>query len=126
MKWKHNFKHVDRSESLEGYIESRFEKMEHLILRDSQWQVFYSFDKNDCCVEISGGNGISHFKASAKGSDFYGAADSAADKLSRQFLKKKERVQHRKNFAHSKEGQLEHLNERLEYVPSPHPVKKPA
>ena len=58
MQWKHNFKHVDRSEILESHLESRFEKMEHLILRDSQWQVFYSFDKHKACVEISGGNGI--------------------------------------------------------------------
>lgn len=126
MKWKHNFKQVDRSESLENYIQSRFEKMEHLILRESKWQVFYSFDKHDSCVEISGGNGIHFFKAKAVGEDFYSAVDRAADKLGRQFSKQKDRVQHHKSFAHSKEGQLDHLNERLEYVPSVFPSKKPA
>lgn len=126
MQWKHNFKHVDRSETLESHLESRFEKMEHLILRESQWQVFYSFDKHKACVEISGGNGIHFFKAKATGADFYAVADDVADKLSRQFSKQKDRVQHHKSFSHSKEGQLEHVNDRLEYVPPVFPSKKPA
>ena len=126
MSWKHHFKHVDRSESLENYIESQFEKVDYFLLKEGQWHVYYSFDQHRCCIEVSGGNGTGHFKAKALSDDFYVAADLLIDKLSKQFRRKKEKVKNHKKFHKSKEGQLDFINERMEYVPTPNPFRKPA
>ena len=127
MQWKHTFKHVDVSDALKTYAEEALGKEERYLLKDSQWHIFYSKGKHkDCCVEVNVQNGTGHFKATAHSDSFYAAVDEAASKLSKQFQKKKEKIQHHKDFEKSKEGRLERLNSRLEYDNSPFPAKKPA
>ncbi len=113
---KHTFKHVDVSDSLKEYAEDQISKSSRYLLKESSGHIFYSKGKhNDCLVEITVQNGTGYFKASAHSDDFYEAVDEAADKLSKQFLKTKEKLKTHKSFSRSKEGQLEHVNERLEY-----------
>ncbi len=127
MKWKHTFKHVHVSESLKTYAEETFEKEARFLLKDSQWQIFYSKGKHsEFCVDVTVQNGTGHFKASAKGDSLYECVDTAALKLSKQFQKKKEKLQHHKDPTRSREGRLERLNSRMEYDNSAFPVKKPA
>lgn len=99
MKWKHNFKHVDSSESLKQYAEERFQKLEKLLLKDSQWHIHYSMGKWDCRVEVVVTNPDSRFKASSVSDDLYDAVDIAAHKLSKQFFRRKERLQSHKKSA---------------------------
>jgi ribosomal subunit interface protein len=125
MQWKHTFKHVHVSDSLKTYAEETFEKEARFLLKESQWHVFYSKGKHaDCCVEVLVQNGNGHFKATCHSDSFYTAVDEAAEKLSKQFQKKKEKLQHHKKPSHSKEGRLERVNTRLEYDNSPYPEKK--
>lgn len=128
MKWKHNFKHVDVSDSLKEYVEETFEKVAHFLLKDSQCQGFYSKGKHhhECQVEFIIQNGTGYFKATAQSDSFYLAVDEAAVKLSKQFQKKKEKLRHHKNANLSKKGRFERVNSRLEYDNSPFPAKKPA
>ncbi len=127
MQWKHNFKHIDSSDSLKAYAEKEFEKAGRHLLKQSQWQIFYSKGKHsDCCVDVSVHDGNGHFKATAHDDSFYIAVDKACEKLERQFLKKKEILQNHKEPEQTKEGRLERLNPRLEYDNSPYPIKKPA
>lgn len=127
MSWKHTFKHVDVSEALQNYVEAIFLKEEKLLLKDSQWQVFYSKGKHkQCRIDVMVQNGNGYFKATAQSQSFYLAADLAAEKLSKQFQKKKEKLQHHKDFSKSKEGRLKRLNSRLEYDNSPFIGKKTA
>lgn len=127
MSWKHNFKHVDVSNALKFYVEETFQKEERFLLKDSQWQIFYSKGKHkDCHVLITVKNGNGHFKASASGGTFYEAVDKTAEKLSKQFQRKKEKLQQHKDFSQSKQGKLRRLNSRLEYDNSPFPSKKTA
>jgi ribosomal subunit interface protein len=127
MQWKHTFKHVHVSDSLKFYAEEVFEKDSRLLLKDSQWQIFYSKGKQgDCCVEVTVRNGTGHFKATAHAESFYLAVDEAALKLSRQFQKKKERLQHHKDPTRSRQGKLDRLNAQLEYDSHVLPVKKSA
>jgi ribosomal subunit interface protein len=125
MQWKHTFKHVHVSDSLKTYAEEVFGKESRFLLKDSQWQIFYSKGKHaDCCVDVTVQNGNGHFKASAHSDSLYAAVDEAAEKLSKQFQKKKEKLQHHKDPSKSREGRLERLNERLEYDNTPFPAKK--
>ena len=127
MNWKHTFKQVDSSEALKTYSENILEKAGQLLLKSSQWQIFYSKGKHhDCCVDIVVTNGTGHFKATSHSDSFYLAVDEAAEKLSKQFLKKKEKLQAHKDFGRSKQGRLDRVNERLEYDNSLLPWKKQA
>lgn len=127
MQWKHTFKHVHVSDSLKQYAEEAFAKESRFLLKDSQWQVYYSKGKHaDCCVEVTVQNGNGHFKATAHTDSFYTAVDEAAFKLGKQFRKKKEKLQHHKDPTRSREARLQRLNDRLEYDSSPFPGKKPA
>jgi ribosomal subunit interface protein len=127
MSWKHNFKHVDVSNALKYYTEELFEREQRFLLKDSQWQVFYSKGKHkECRVDITVQNGNGHFKASASCHSFYEAVDRVAEKLSKQFQRKKEKLQQHKDYSKSKEAKLKRLNPRLEYDNSPFPGKKTA
>lgn len=127
MQWKHTFKHVDVSESLKMYAQGQFEKAGKFLLKETQWHIFYSKGKHhDCAVEVTVHNGTGHFKATAHCDDFYTAVDMACQKLEKQFQKKKEKLQHHKDFSHSKEAKMDRVNARLEYDNSPFPNKKPA
>ena len=128
MTWKHTFKHIDASDSLKEYAEYAFEKVGRHLLKDSQWQVFYSKGKHaDCCIEVTVQNGTGHFKATAHATDFYESVDEVAEKLGKQFQKKREKLKGHKSYGLSKEAQLEHLNEMLEHDHSPyHNRKQPA
>lgn len=128
MQHKHHFKHIDVSESLQNYIEDLVGKQSRFLLKDAVCNFYYSKSKHhhECNVEIVVQNGNGHFKASAEAETFYLAADKAADKLSKQFKKTKEKLQHHKDFSKSREGRLELLNERLEHEVIILPHKKMA
>lgn len=127
MQWRHTFKQVDVSDALKMYVEGEFFKISRHLLKESQWQIFYSKGKHhDYCVDVTVHNGNGHFKASGHGESFYLAVDEAAVKLEKQFQKKKEKLQEHKDFLHSKEAKLDRVNPRLEYDNSPYPMKKQA
>ncbi|MCE3009854.1 MAG: ribosome-associated translation inhibitor RaiA [Proteobacteria bacterium] len=126
MSFKHTFRHVDPSEALKTYVEERFEKMGKHLLKESQWQIFYSLGKVNFEVEVLVRNPDSHFKAKAQSPSVYAAVDLVAEKLDKQFMKRKEKLQHHKKFERSRGGQLERVNEKLEYDNTPYSNKKPA
>ena len=98
MQFKHHFKHVDSSDSLKSYLEALIEKQSRYLLKEAVCNVYYSKSRHhhECSVEIQVQNGNGHFKASAQSNDFYVASDLAAEKLSKQFKKMKEKLQHHK------------------------------
>ncbi|MFN7263192.1 MAG: ribosome hibernation-promoting factor, HPF/YfiA family [Pseudobdellovibrionaceae bacterium] len=126
MSFKHTFRHVDPSDALKTYVEERFGKMGKHLLKESQWQIFYSLGKVHFEVEVVVRNPDSHFKAKAQSPNVYAAVELVAEKLDKQFMKRKEKLQHHKKYDLSKEGQLERVNEMLEYEVLPFPQKKPA
>jgi ribosomal subunit interface protein len=127
MQWKFTFKQVDTSEALQNYSQDSFEKISGLLLKDSQWQVFYSMGKFDFSVEVVVANPHGRFKAKAVSTEsLYMAVDIAAEKLSKQFHKHKEKMQDHSKFDRSKQGRLRRVNELLEYDNRPFPGKKTA
>lgn len=115
MKFQFTYRHVDISPSLTKYSEEQFERVSKHLLKESRWQVFFSMGRYDYHVEVTVNSPWGHFKASSRAADFYDAVDRAAEKLERQFQKKKEQHQHHHKPEHSVEGQLGHVNELLEY-----------
>ena len=127
MKWQFNFRHVDVSSSLRDYSKEQFEKLVPYLLKESRWQVFFSMGKFDHQVEVIVTNPDGRFKATASCNEsFYIAVDEAADKLSKQFLKQKAKMQDHKKHDRSKQGKLKRVNNLLEYDNSPYRSKKTA
>ncbi len=115
MKTNYTFKHLDHSESLLNYTNERIEEVGKFLLKEGYGSVYFSKQKNEFCVEISVNTIHKYFKASAYNADIYLAVDEVVAKLEKQFLKNRKLMQDHKKFELSKEGQMEHLNERLEY-----------
>ncbi len=118
MKFQFNFHQVDVSQALREYSEGQFNKAGLLLLKSSQWKVFYSMRRHECHVSVSVQCGWGHFKASAASNDFYGSVDEVAQKLERQFLKRKEVLQHHKKPELSKRGKMSRLTPAMESHPT--------
>lgn len=124
MKFHFTFRHVDSSPSLTTYAQEHLERVGRLLLKDSRWQVAFSMGRYECNVEVNVHGPWGHFKASSKAEDFYLAVDAVADKLERQFQRRKDLLQTHKSPERSRQGQLERVNEMLEFDPIP--MKKSA
>lgn len=97
MKWQHSFRHLDPSSALEQYVEETFEKCSHLLLKESSWHAYYTKGKHaEHSIEVTVQNGTGFFKASGQGHSFHEAVDECAEKLSKQFQKKKEKLKSHK------------------------------
>lgn len=107
MKLNYTFKHLDHSDALVTYTEERMEEIGRFLLREGYGNVYFSKTKNEFCVEVSINTREKYFKASAFGSDVYGAVDGVAEKLEKQFLKTSKQYKNHKKPELSKEGRLE-------------------
>lgn len=114
MKFQFNFHQVDVSPSLRNYSEEQLSKSGNLLLKDSQWKVFYSMIRHECHVSVTVQCGWGHFKASARADDFYASVDQVAEKLERQFQKRKEVLQHHKKPERTKQARLARLMPEIE------------
>ncbi len=127
MKFDFVFRQVDVSQSLKNYTQDQFERIAERLLKDSHWSISYTMGKHDYTVEVSVRHPEAHFKANGNADSFYEAVDIVTDKLEKQFMKRRQKVQHHKKFQRSKQAKLERLNEQLEYNDSPdHWVRRPA
>lgn len=115
MKFDHVFRQIDTSESLIAYAEEHLQNVCKFLLKDGSCSIHYYMHKKDYSIEIMVHTADNHFKAKSSSDSFYSAVDEVCAKLEIQFLKKKKRSQHHKNFEKSKQGRFEHLNEKLEY-----------
>lgn len=87
-------------------------------MKDGRSSVYYSKNQHEFVVEVSINTRQKFFKASASAPDVYVAVDLIADKLEKQFLKVKEIYMDHKKWDLSKEGQLNKVNEQLEFKPA--------
>ena len=89
--------HMDVTESLSSYVNSKFEKLERHFDNVIDVHVILSVEKvrqkAEATIYISGNNVF----ADATHDDMYAAIDSLMDKLDRQVVKHKEKNSHHKN-----------------------------
>ena len=88
--------HVDVTDSLRNYVETKLDRLERHYDRITNMQVILSVEKlrqkAESTIRISGGE----VYADAESDDLYAAIDMLADKLDRQLIKQKEKVKDRK------------------------------
>ena len=117
MKSNYTFKHLDYSESLVDYTNSKLDCIGQFLLKDGRCNVYYSKNQYEFIVEVSLHTKQKFFKATSTSTDPYVAVDLMTDKLEKQFLKVKEIYMDHKKFDTSKEGKLHELNAQFEYTP---------
>lgn len=117
MKSNFTFKHLDYSESLVDYTNSKLDEIGQFLLKDGRGNVYYSKNQHEFVVEVSINTKQKFFKAKAAAPDAYVAVDLLVDKLEKQFLKIKEiYVDHKKPHL-SKEGKMRDYNGQFEFNP---------
>ena len=98
--------HVDLTDSMHNYVESKLERLERHFDNVTNVHVILSVEKQrqkaEATVHISGGT----IFADAVDDDMYAAIDSMTDKLDRQIKKHKEKV----TDHHRSEGGLKNAN----------------
>jgi putative sigma-54 modulation protein len=120
MQVQFTFRQVDSSTALREYTQEQLERIERFLLCESRWQVHFSMGRYDCQVDVTVSGPWGYFRATGCADDFYHAVDLAAEKLGRQFQKRKEQLQSHKKPERSREGRLDRVNEALEYDNSPY------
>ncbi len=91
--------HVEVTDSLRNYVDTKMEKLERHFDRITNMNVILSVEKlrqkAEATIHISGGE----IYAGAEQDDLYTAIDMLADKLDRQLIKKKEKIKGHKHRA---------------------------
>ena len=91
--------HVEVTDSLRSYVETKCEKLERHFDRITNINVILSVEKQrqkaESTIHVSGGE----IFAEAEHDDLYTAIDMLADKLDRQLIKKKEKAKDHKHRA---------------------------
>lgn len=89
--------HVDVTDSLRNYVETKLDRLERHYDRITNMQVILSVEKQrqkaESTIRISGGE----VYADAESEDLYTAIDMLADKLDRQLIKQKEKTKDHKH-----------------------------
>lgn len=107
MEFKFTFKHLEPLQSITDYAQGRFEKLEKFAMsKEMKIHFIFSVQREDQTAEVLIDYGTNHYTATAKDPTLYTAIDKAVEKVERQLLKHKEKVQNHHNFAASKEGYL--------------------
>lgn len=90
-------RHVDVTQPLRNYVETKFERLERHFDHVTNVHVILSVEKvrqkAEATIHISGGN----LYADAENGDMYAAIDALTDKLDRQIKKHKEKLTNHRN-----------------------------
>ncbi len=107
MKTKFTFKHMQPLESIESYAASRIERLDKFSMhKEAKIHFIFSVQREDQVAELLIDAGNTHLSAKAKDPTLYAAIDMVVDKIERQLLKRKEKVQKHHKFELSNEGYL--------------------
>lgn len=99
MQFNFHFKHMDTSDALQGYVQSKLqEKIDKFVTKPIGADVFFSVLRHQHTVHVSlqAGDGFS-IEVENTAEDMYAAVDGLVDKLSVQLQKRKEKLKDHKN-----------------------------
>ncbi len=115
MRAQHTYKHIDRSESLEEFVDDRLREVGRFLLKEGMAQVTYGKQRELFTVEVTVNSRERYFKSVEEGMDIYAVVSEALNKLERQILKIRKINTHHKKYDLSRQGKLDRINERFEY-----------
>lgn len=115
MKAQHTYKHIDRSESLEKFVDQRLREVERFLLKQGMAQIVYGKQKGLFTIEVTLSSKEKYFKSTEEGVEIYAAVSEALNKLEKQILKTRKINTNHKKYDLSKRGKLDRVNERFEH-----------
>ncbi|WP_242395032.1 ribosome hibernation-promoting factor, HPF/YfiA family, partial [Anaeromyxobacter oryzisoli] len=114
------FRHLDPTEALKAHVKGRVEHVQKYIDRPSEAHAVLHVDNLDHHAEITVKAGRFLLRGTAKSPDMYASIDKAADKIERQLLKHKEKIQTRnKGAAAAEEAEVEVRHDVLDVIENP-------
>lgn len=114
MHLKLNFKNMKNSTELTDYIEHRFAKLQKYEMKPVKCSVALRVEGDSKVVDIHAVGEQKTFHAQGVSYNFFESIDLAVDRMARQMMKKKAKVQNHKCYERSHAGKLDQLNEALE------------
>lgn len=94
--------HVDLTESIHGFVNQKFERLERHYDHITQVHVVLTVEKSSHIAEATAHLSGAEIFANADCEDMYTAIDRLVDKLDRQIIKHKEKVTAHHNGSHSR------------------------
>ncbi len=94
--------HLDLTESLNAYIEQKFDKLERHYDHITQVHVVLTVEKINHLAEATAHVTGGELFANASAGDMYAAIDALVDKLDRQLIRHKEKAVARHNGSHAR------------------------
>ncbi len=114
MDFKYSFHQMKHSNFVEKAVEDKIGHSMRFLFGQATAHVTVSRRGYEFNIEISvSGRGNVYFKASACAENLYAAIDLVQDKLEKQFIKNRKKLQNHKRPELSKKGRLEHLDASL-------------
>ncbi len=116
MKFQYTFQKMEPSEFVVKAAEEKITHTTRYLLKDGSGHIYFGRKGFMFSIKVSiqvGGEG--YFKASAESENLYSAIDLVCDKLEKQFVKKKDKIQNHKKYNFSRQGKLHIMNETLDH-----------
>ena len=89
------FRHMDPTDALKQYAEEKLERLQRYVEWSMDAQVVLSVEKFMHVAELSAQTKGASFQSTERSEDMYASIDAAVDKLERQVVKYKAKLQRR-------------------------------
>lgn len=113
------FRHLEPTEALKSHVKGRVEHVQRYIDRPSEAHAVLHVENLAHHAEITVKAGRFLLRGSAKSKDMYASIDEAADKIERQLLKHKGKLETQKNGSHAESVPAEIRHDVLDIIEHP-------
>jgi ribosomal subunit interface protein len=117
MHLKYKFKNLKQSNELTDYIQQKFEKLEKYEMKPVTVSVTLCVEKDERRVDIHACGEKLTMQAHGVSDNFLESIDVAVERLAKQMMKRKSKVQNHKCFERTHLGKIEQLSPGLEWRP---------
>lgn len=111
MHLKLNFKKMKNSKELTDYIEHRFEKLQKYEMKPVSCTMTLCVEGGVKSVDIHAVGEQKSFQAHGESGNFFESIDLAVDRLAKQMMKKKSKVQNHKCYENTHQGKIDKFND---------------
>ena len=116
MHLKYKFKNLKNSKELTEYIHDRMDKLQKYEMKPVSITVTLCVEKHERRVDIHARGERMSLQSQGSSDNFFESIDLAIDRLAKQMMKKKAKVQNHKCFERTHQGKIERLSPALEVM----------
>lgn len=117
MQLKFKFKNLKQSQELTEYITSKLEKLHKYEMKPVSISITLCVEKLEKRVDVYARGEKISMQAQGVSGNFFESIDMAVERLAKQMVKKKAKVQNHKCYERTHQGKIEQLSPALEWLP---------